>query len=63
MRVGGGALTSGLVHLKLALRQASGLHHGATRRLGRLGWHGARKGGWLAIGKVLIGERGVGWML
>lgn len=50
--------TSRLV--ELALRQASGLHHSATCRLGRGAWHGGRKGAWLAIGKLLIGEGRVG---
>lgn len=58
---GSGALTSRVV--KLALRQASRLHHGATRRLGGAGWHARREGGGLAIGILLVGERGVGWML
>jgi len=46
-------LTSSVV--KLALRQASGLHHGATGRLGR--GHGGREATGLAIGKLGVGKR------
>lgn len=58
---GGGALTSGLV--KLGLRQASGLHHGASGGLGGGAWHARRKGARIAIGKLLVGEGRGGLLL